>query len=1114
MNEHQVRWCRYGLVCVFAVLLVACGGGDETEGGSKVAAADEGRRTAANVVLRNDSSAVSVQGSFSTVDGYLSNSAKVLRSHSGAAALARFEPQLPLAGYYEVFGWWPEGSGPGSSAAVEIQHADGRHGLTVDQSISGGQWVSMGVHRFERRTKAAVTFSSLGGATMLVDAVRWHFLGESRPPLDVRTEALALADAGDPYSASVQAWGGSVPYAYSIVQGRLPTGLSLDPLSGTISGVTMEPGTHAFTLSVRDAAGGLTTRELSIDVVQSSQRPAAVAIKPFSMSDDRRRIAASGRSTATGPDLGDLQAIVAAMPEGSWSRVNLNPFSDAWVPAALRNLYFSGNPAPSKVIAAWSSFAWDSNRGNLLLYGGGHANYRGNEVYIWRGSTRRWERGSLPSAMMQDSLGNWNAVDSADRAPASAHTYDNTLFFPALDRMVVLGGAADSNGGHYLRKDTETSSRKTGLYLFDPSRAHPDRVGGSTGSHVQRVAPYPEILGGEMWTNREMFINTVGIQPPSNTYSNGCTGQATEGGKDVAYLRIADSVYRFTIGDINNPATDTWQKVGRKWNGGENKATCAYDPVQKVLLRTATQAFPFVFWDLNEGKAGPTNNDVRFVPADPSGSLLPLLASGAISIRDCGLEHDPVRGQYLLWCDDGRVWSLKPPATVSAVGWEVGLQPAPVGAVPNARTNSGVLGKWKYIPNLDVFMGLQDSVQGNIWIYKPVGWKNPEPGNTRPAVSITQPTEGSVFREGMPIEVLAEAVDNDGQVQKVEFFHGTTKFGEASSPPFTATWVGAPAGVHALTARATDDQGAVGVSTTVSLTVSNETPNAPPTITWVRPSAGASFDFGVPIGLELAASDADGAVVNVAYFDGPRRIGEATMQPFSFNWTDATVGSHLITAIATDDRGLQTVSTAITVTVMETAIGEPVTVVLQRRPDSGHLVFDSFLSSYFPNSSGGGSQEAMLELNTYGLLVRFAVFQSEGGPVPAGATVESAVLSLYKFSGGQQTYGAHRLLEPWTESASTWNERAPGLPWATPGANGIGTDFAAIPDGVGVIGTSAGWVNIDVTAALRQWSGAASTPHQGWRIRPQLASSSLKRYRSSEYLTDPALRPKLAITYR
>ena len=96
-----------------------------------------------------------------------------------------------------------------------------------------------------------------------------------------------------------------------------------------------------------------------------------------------------------GVDLSYLQGLLAATPEGGWVQVNTNNFSDAW-PSQAEGV---PNSNPAAVVHAWSSFAWDSSRGNLQLFGGGHANYAGNEMYIWQGTDGSWTRGSLPSRM-------------------------------------------------------------------------------------------------------------------------------------------------------------------------------------------------------------------------------------------------------------------------------------------------------------------------------------------------------------------------------------------------------------------------------------------------------------------------------------------------------------------------------------------------------------------------------------------------------------------------------------------------------------------------------------------------------------------------------------------
>jgi len=95
----------------------------------------------------------------------------------------------------------------------------------------------------------------------------------------------------------------------------------------------------------------------------------------------------------------------------------------------------------------------------------------------------------------------------------------------------------------------------------------------------------------------------------------------------------------------------------------------------------------------------------------------------------------------------------------------------------------------------------------------------PPPPNSPPSVSITYPANGAIFAWKPTIAIQAAASDADGSVTKVEFRDGTTVLGSDTSAPYSFTWRNVPQGNHTLTARATDNAGAVTVSGTVSITV-------------------------------------------------------------------------------------------------------------------------------------------------------------------------------------------------------------------------------------------------------------------------------------------------------
>ena len=80
-----------------------------------------------------------------------------------------------------------------------------------------------------------------------------------------------------------------------------------------------------------------------------------------------------------------LRERIAAAPEGSWLLVNQNRFRDVW-PSAAQQPATPSYLNPAKVIFCWSSMAWDPNRDQLIFWGGGHANYSGNEVYRFDGA--------------------------------------------------------------------------------------------------------------------------------------------------------------------------------------------------------------------------------------------------------------------------------------------------------------------------------------------------------------------------------------------------------------------------------------------------------------------------------------------------------------------------------------------------------------------------------------------------------------------------------------------------------------------------------------------------------------------------------------------------------
>lgn len=87
-----------------------------------------------------------------------------------------------------------------------------------------------------------------------------------------------------------------------------------------------------------------------------------------------------------------------------------------------------------------------------------------------------------------------------------------------------------------------------------------------------------------------------------------------------------------------------------------------------------------------------------------------------------------------------------------------------------------------------------------------------------------------------------------------------------------------------------------------------------PTVAIISPTNGASFTATAIIPITATASDSDGSVTNVSFFDGVTFLG-ATNNPSYTVTANLASGVHALTAVATDNQGLATTSTVVNVTV-------------------------------------------------------------------------------------------------------------------------------------------------------------------------------------------------------
>jgi hypothetical protein len=91
--------------------------------------------------------------------------------------------------------------------------------------------------------------------------------------------------------------------------------------------------------------------------------------------------------------------------------------------------------------------------------------------------------------------------------------------------------------------------------------------------------------------------------------------------------------------------------------------------------------------------------------------------------------------------------------------------------------------------------------------------------------------------------------------------------------------------------------------------------NKPPAVSVAVSTNGTPFTAPATILVSASASDTDGTVAQVDFYEGTNLLGTATTTPFTFTWNSVPAGSYTLTARATDDLGGTATSAPASVTV-------------------------------------------------------------------------------------------------------------------------------------------------------------------------------------------------------
>lgn len=241
-----------------------------------------------------------------------------------------------------------------------------------------------------------------------------------------------------------------------------------------------------------------------------------------------------------------------------------------------------GNTGPRAIMSTWSGATLDTGNDALIVWGGGHNDYYGNEVYAFSLTRLEWSMLCAPSVVNPG-----GEVDTnIDNTPVSTHTYDLLAYITSTKQMFVPGewGA--------MKVDSQQS------WLFDPSIQSPSKTGKwkkaalNTSGFIDTVAKYDPVSDRVFAVNKGFGLRSyspsddrwgvVGTQPLSDYHMTGAISPelrmlAVIGNGFLNIMNLKTGIFSLPMasGDMtaqkgNAPgfAWDPVAKVFVAWNGG------------------------------------------------------------------------------------------------------------------------------------------------------------------------------------------------------------------------------------------------------------------------------------------------------------------------------------------------------------------------------------------------------------------------------------------------------------------------------------------------------------------------------------------------------------------
>jgi hypothetical protein len=314
-----------------------------------------------------------------------------------------------------------------------------------------------------------------------------------------------------------------------------------------------------------------------------------------------------------------------------------------------------GNEGCSGVINDWSGGVADTRRNRLIVWGGGHHGYFGNEVFALDLNGLVMQRLNDPSDVSGVDFANCTSPEAyPDGRPSSRHTYDGLAYLPDADKMYAFAGAGVPCG--YGVHDTWTLDLAA--------------VGSTPPGHA---AP---------WTN-------ASPNPYPSKAAYGVVSDFDPNTKKV----IVDDGYNLWSYDVGSNAYAPLNDSNKTNAHIDYHMTGRVDPKRNLFVimgGTRSAGGGVQVFDIGQGSSYAQQDWTSQVSG----------CDALIGATSPGLAYDPVQDRMVGWAGGDTIYLFNPDAkTCTTVSY---------GGGPGAQNSNGTFGRFRNFPLLKVFAVVND----------------------------------------------------------------------------------------------------------------------------------------------------------------------------------------------------------------------------------------------------------------------------------------------------------------------------------------------------------------------------------------------------------------------